>query len=519
MVNDLKTGYVLVLDCGTQSMRCIVYDAKGVLLGVTKVKYPAYEMNDEGFIEMHPDIFWDSACSAVEKFWQQNPEIMDKVVAVTLASQRSTSVFVDIDGKPLRNAISWMDTRKLKDNYKINGLSKRLYKLLKVWDAIDSYNRGCPYHWVKMNEPELMEKVHKLLFLSTYLNFKMTGLYKDCKTSTVGYIPFSTKKLDWAGKGDIESQVFHMEKKHLFELVEPGDEIGKLTAEAAAAFKLPAGIPVIAAGSDKACETLGIGCLDTSSVSVSLASMVTVETTTDTHMPLYPLGTVFPAAIKGKFTPELGITRGFWLISWFIDEFAELEKNECCDRDVSIERLLNEKLDKIAPGADGLLMQPYWMSDVRHPGASGTVIGFNDNHTRIHFYRALIEGLGYSIKEGIESIENKTRKTVERIGLSGGGSQSDILCQLLANLFDKQVYVVQSHETSALGAAVLSYVHLDQYKNIEEAVDKMVRITKTYEPQPEIAEIYEKLYEDVYKLTYKRLQPVYKKMAELSTRN
>ncbi len=113
----MKTGYVLVLDCGTQSMRCIVYDAKGVLLGVAKVKYPAYETTDEGFIEMHPDIFWDSACSAVEKFWQQNPEIMDKVVAVTLASKRSTSVFVDKDGKPLRNAISWMDTRKLKDNY------------------------------------------------------------------------------------------------------------------------------------------------------------------------------------------------------------------------------------------------------------------------------------------------------------------------------------------------------------------------------------------------------------------
>ena len=222
--------------------------------------------------------------------------------------------------------------------------------------------------------------------------------------------------------------------------------------------------------------------------------------------------------MKGKFNPELGITRGFWLVSWFIDEFAELEKNESSDSNISIERLLNEKLDKVPPGSDGLLMQPYWMSDVRHPGASGTLIGLNDKHTRIHFYRALVEGLGYSIKEGIKSIELKTSDTIEKIGLSGGGAQSDILCQLLANLFNKTVYVVQSHETSALGAAVLSYVYLNKYKTVEEAVSQMVRITKTYEPEAEAAKQYEKLYQHVYKLTYKRLQPVYKKMIELKIR-
>lgn len=66
------------------------------------------------------------------------------------------------------------------------------------------------------------------------------------------------------------------------------------------------------------------------------------------------------------------------------------------------------------PGSEGLLLQPYWLSDVRHPGATGTLIGLNDVHTRIHFYRALVEGLGYSIKEGIQSIEKKTRKRVEK---------------------------------------------------------------------------------------------------------
>jgi len=514
----LETGYVFVLDCGTQSMRGIVYDASGVLLGVDKVKYPKYEMNDEGFIEMDADIFWDSACEVVQKFRKQKPEIMANIVALTLASQRSTSVFVDKDGKPLKKAISWMDTRKADKNYNITKMQKKAYKLMKVWNIVDSYNRGCPYHWVKMNEPEIMAKVHKLLFISTYINYKLTGQYKDSRTAASGYIPFSAKRQDWAKKTDIEGKVFHVDKEHLFELVEPGSLIGNLTEESGKLLGLPVGLPVVASGSDKACETLGIGCLDETTVSVSLGSMVTVQTTTDTHMPLYKYGTVYPAAIKGKYNPELGITRGFWLINWFIEEFAELEKKESNDRQISIERILNEKLDKVAPGADGLLMQPFWMSDVRRPGASGTLIGLNDKHTRIHFYRALVEGLAYSIKEGIRSIEKKTHKEVQRIGLSGGGSQSKILCQVLANIFDKEVYVVQSHETTGLGAAILSYVYLGVYQGITEASNRMIQITKTYKPEAIVARRYNQLFEEVYELTYKSLQPVYKKMIELKIR-
>lgn len=514
----MGNDYVLVLDCGTQSMRCIVYDSEGKLLGLEKVKYPKYYQNDEGFVEMHPDVFWDSAVKSVQKFWESNPEIMKNVKAITLASQRVTSVFVDKEGKPLRNAISWMDTRKTKTNFKISSIQKQMYKAIKAWDIVDSYNRLCPYHWVSINEPEVIKNTHKLLFLSTYINFKLTGQFKDSVTSAIGYIPFSRKRLDWAHKTDLESLVFHVKKEHLFCLVDPGELIGRLTLESAKQLNLPEGIPVVAAGSDKACETLGVGCLDVTKASVSLASMVTVETTTDKYMPLYNLGTVYPAALKGKYNPELGIHRGFWLISWFIEEFAELEKNECKARNCSIEHLLNEKLDKVPPGADGLLLQPYWMSDVRHPGASGTLIGLDDRHTRIHFYRALVEGLGYSIKEGINSIEAKTNKKVEKIGLSGGGAQSSILCQLLADIFNKPVYVVQSHETTGLGAAILGYVYLKKYNSVEDAVQNMVKETRVYEPDVELAKRYDELYNQVYKLTYKRLQPVYKKMVELKLR-
>lgn len=511
-------GYVFVLDCGTQSMRGIVYNRHGELLGSEKIKYPKYETSQHGFFEMDPDVFWNAAVGVVNRFWENNPEIMEKVVAITLASQRSTSVFVDSDGKPLRNAVSWMDTRKTEKNYKINAAQKRAYKALKVWNIVDNYNRSCPYHWVAQNEPETMKKVHKLLFISTYINFRLTGKYRDSLTSASGYIPFSGKRLDWAKKTDIEGRIFHVKQEHLFELVQPGELIGKLTKESAGLMHLPEGLPVITGGSDKACETLGIGCIDDTSVSVSLASMVTVQTTTDAYMPLYPYGTVYPSVIKGKYNPELGITRGFWLVSWFVDEFAELEKKESNEKKVSIERVLNQKLDKVAPGCDGLLMQPYWMSDVRHPGASGTLIGLNDVHTRIHLYRALVEGLGYSIKEGICGIEKKTHKTVKRVGLSGGGSQSEILCQLFANILNKEVYTVQSHETTALGAAVISYVHLDEYKDLEEASKEMIHITKVYKPEEDVAKRYNQLYEEVYSLTYKRLQPVYKKMIELKLR-
>lgn len=508
---------VLVLDCGTQSMRSVIFNNKGELLCLEKVKYPKYQTNSKGHAEMHPDIFFDSAVEGVKKLWKKYPNYMDNVAAITVASQRSTSVFVDKFGKPLKNAISWMDQRKTKKNYNINAAQKRVYKTLKVWDLLDSYNRGCPYHWVKENEPHIMDKVHKLLFLSTYLNYRLTGNYIDSITSAPGYIPFSNKRLDWATKIDIEGKIFDVKKEHLFELVQPGELIGTLTEQTAKLFNLKPGIPVVASGADKACETIGIGCFDESTVSVSLASMVTVQTTTDKFLPLYKYGTVYPAAIKDKYTPELGITRGFWLIQWFIDEFAELEKQESNGKEVSIERVLNEKLEKVPPGSEGLLMHPYWMSDVRHPGATGTLIGLRDVHTRIHMYRALVEGLGYSIKEGIKSIEKKTKVIVKRVGLSGGGSTSDILCQLLSNILNKELYVVQTHETTSLGASMIGYIHLNDYKDVNEAAEGMVHFKKSYTPIKKIAEIYENLFKEVYELTYKRLQPVYKKMMELES--
>ncbi len=511
----MNADYVLVLDCGTQSMRGIIIDPQGKLLAIEKEKYPKYETNLDGHCEMEADVFWDSAVTCVNKLWESHEGLMEHVAVITLASQRSTSVFVDETGTPLRKAISWMDRRSIKDNVGMTRFNKRVFKLAGAWDIVDDYNRSCPYHWVQVEEPEVMEKLHKLLFLSTYLNFKMTGKFTDSVTSAPGYIPFSSKRMTWANKYDIEGKVFFVDKAHLYDLVQPGEFIGELTEDAKTAFGFTRPVSVIAGGSDKACETIGVGCFDSSVVSVSLASMVTVETTTEKYMPLYSAGTVYPSAIPGRYNPELGITRGFWLISWFIEEFGELEKQESKNLDTSIERLLNEKLKHVPPGSDGLLMQPFWMSDVRYPRASGTLIGLNDVHTRIHFYRALLEGLGYSIREGIDAIERKTKKEVERIGLSGGGSQSEIICQLLANILNKEVYVVQTHETTGLGAAMLGYIHLGLYDSVAEASIEMIDVQKTYYPVESIADRYDVLYKDLFGYTYKKMKPIYERMVDL----
>ena len=114
--NIVGNGNVLVLDCGTQSVRSIIFDKKGDLLGIEQVKYPKYETKDTNFYEMDADVFWDSFVLSVERLWRSKPELMKTVKAVTVTSQRSTSVFVDKDGKPLRNAISWMDQRKTENN-------------------------------------------------------------------------------------------------------------------------------------------------------------------------------------------------------------------------------------------------------------------------------------------------------------------------------------------------------------------------------------------------------------------
>jgi len=168
----------------------------------------------------------------------------------------------------------------------------------------------------------------------------------------------------------------------------------------------------------------------------------------------------------------------------------------------------------VAPGSDGLVLQPYWSPGLRFPGpeARGAVIGFSDVHTRAHLYRAILEGLAYALREGAERTEKRSGIPITELRVAGGGSQSDAALQLTADVFGLPASRPHLYEASALGAAMDAVVGVGIHKDFPTAIREMTRVRDTFEPDSKTHARYNDLYHGVYKNMYNRLKPLYEFM-------
>lgn len=508
----MESKVVLTIDCGTQSVRAMLFDEHGALLGKVKRNFQAYHSPRPDWAEQDADLYWDQLCEATQQLKTDVPELFHKIEAVALTTQRDTAVFVDRKGKPLRPAVVWMDQRKLDTHLPFNHTQALALWVSGMKETAIDFNRNCPAHWVHVHEPDIWASTHQVLLLSGYLLFRLSGRLVDSDASQAGKVPFNHKKRQWEPSFSIKGQIFQIPKDKLPILVEPGKELGQITEQAAESTGIPIRLPIIATASDKACETIGVGCKNDHVASISLGSQASIQTTTLRYFEPLRFIPPFAAMMPNAFNPEIQIYKGYWMISWFRKEFAQKEQKEAEELGIAPEELLNQRLASIPAGSDGLILQPLWGAGVKRPEARGAIIGFNDIHTRIHIYRAIIEGIGYALLEGAEQIEKKLGHKFDAFAISGGGSQSDAICQISANLLNRSVYRVQTHETSGLGAAIAAFVGLGHYNNFEEAIDAMSHPTDWFQPDPKETKLYRKIYSQIYRKMYRQVKPLYKEL-------
>lgn len=512
---NMKEKLLLTIDIGTQSIRGIIFDNFGNIIEKEKREYNPYFSNAPGYAEQDADVYWKTICEVCQKLKNVNRAAFESILGVTLTSMRNTVVMVDENGIPLRPAILWLDQRMAEAKEKIPVIYGMAFKALKQQEKIHNFKRVFRWQWIKENEKDTYYKTYKYLLLSAYLNYKLTGYYLDSSASQIGYIPYDFKKRKWASKLDVKSVVFDIDKDKMTDLVEPGELLGRISKTASTETGLKEGLPVIASGSDKGCETLGTGCLDSSTGNISLGSAVTIQTTIDKYIEIHPFIPAYPAVIPKKYNPEVQINRGYWMIRWFKKEFAEKEVLESKVQDIPVEVLLDNLLNTVPPGSEGLFLQPYWGGELKDPFAKGAVIGFTDEHTRAHLYRAIIEGINYAVLDGIEAIERKTGRRIETLAISGGGSQSDNICQITADMIGRVVYRVQTYETSGLGAAVCGFKALNVFDTYDAAVKNMVRQENIFKPNSDNSKKYKMLYNNIYKKIYPSLKKLYKEMDKI----
>lgn len=476
---------LLAIDCGTQSVRALLFDLKGNLLAISQIPIEPYYSTAPGLAEQKPEVFWDALCQACQGLWKNKAVSKDSIAAVSLTTQRSTVVNVDENGKPLRPAIIWLDQRRAQKIPAIKGFWNVAFKVAGATTTVEYLQRECEANWIAHNQPDIWKKTHKYLYLSGYLTYQLLNRFVDSVGCQVGYMPFDYKTQKWAAKSHWYWQALAISPKKLVDLVEVGQPLGEITSRAAKATGIPQGLPLIAAAADKACEVLGAGSLEPNVACLSYGTTATINTTHKKYIEAVPLIPPYPAAVPNLYNLELQIYRGYWMVSWFKQEFGLREQRIADETGVEPEFLFDDLVNSVPPGSEGLVLQPYWSPGLRNPGpeARGAIIGFSDVHTRAHMYRAILEGLAYALREGKDRTEKRSKIIIDQIRIAGGGSQSDAAMQLTADIFGLPVSRPHLYETSGLGAAINASVGVGLHANYHEALKAMTRLGKTFMPK------------------------------------
>jgi sugar (pentulose or hexulose) kinase len=514
----MTTDLLLSIDVGTQSIRALLFDLRGQLVARSRAPIEPYFSERPGWAEQHPAYFWESLCRACQQLWAQSGALKEAVKGVALTAQRATVINVDQDGQPLRPAIIWLDQRRTEGLPPVGGLWGLAFKLARAGETVAYLQAEAEANWIRTHQPDVWDRTHKYLYLSGYLTYRLTGRFVDSVGCQVGYMPFDYKRLRWAGRRDWKWQAVPMDQTLLAELVPPAGLLGEITVAAAADTGIPAGLPLVAAAADKACEVIGAGCLEPHIGCLSYGTTATINTTHTKYVEVIPLIPPYPAAAPGAYSLEVSIYRGYWMVSWFKQEFGLREQLIAEQRGLQPEELFDELVNQVPPGAMGLTLQPYWSPGLKVPGpeAKGAVIGFGDVHTRAHVYRAILEGLAYALREGAERTARRSRVPITELRVAGGGSQSDAAMQLTADIFGLPAARPHVYEASGLGAAIDAAVGLGLHPDFSSAVREMTHPGHTFEPNPETQEIYEGLYQRVYKRMYKQLKPLYEEIRAIT---
>lgn len=511
----MKEPLILTIDFGTQSVRAGLFNKKGETVALVKEKYnPPYFSPKKGYAEQDPEYYFESLCKVTKKLVEENKDKMDDVLGIVMSFFRDSVVCLDKDNKVLRPAILWLDERRAEGKQKLPVLHRFLFKLIGMKPTIELNLKRSMAQWIKENEPEIWQKTDKFMMISTFITMKLVGDYVDSPCSQAGHLPINFKKGVWYKNPEkhLKGQIFGVDAKRLCKLVPVGEVLGEITEEASRLTGLPVGMKMFSGGSDKSAETLGLGVIDDRTAAISYGTASTIEIPINKYKDAEPFLPSYPAIVKGYYNLDVQVYRGYWMLNWFAKQFGTQEVEKILDEKEEIEKLNKAMLD-IPPGSDGLVLQPYWGPGLRRPLAKGAIIGFSDTHTKMHVYRAIIEGIAYCLKEGLELFEKKRlHHKIDKIRISGGGSQSDAICQITADIFGLPVSRIQTFECSSLGCAIAGFVAVGEFNCVHCAVKEMVHQSDEFLPNPENTKRYKYLFENVYMPMYPSLKNIYAKV-------
>ena len=438
--------YFIGVDSGSQSTKVYIYDEEGrVVCGANEPLKPMMSRKP-GYVEHPGDDLWDSLKVVLKKLMKEFKGDPRDIVGIGICSIRCCRVFMDKDGSLAEPIMSWMDVRAY-ETY--------------IDDSRIAYTGST----------------------SGYLTFRLTGDIKDTVANAYDWqFPTDLDTWEWS-KDEAHFNKFNIPREKLFELQLPGTILGFVNTQAAVETGLPIGIPVVATANDKAVEALGSGLIEPNVGLVSLGTYITSMVFGDTNIKNSSNFFTNLSNVPFKYLYESGgIRRGMWLISWYKSIIGEEYAKKAESEGFVVEDYLAREAELLNPGSDGLFTIPDWLAPATQLYRKGVILGFDERHTRGHIYRSLLEGIALTLKNSYSAMCEELGKTPNKIIVSGGGSNSDLYMQIIADIYGVRTVRNVVNGAASLGAAISVAVATGIYPDYETAVRKMIKQRDEFTP-------------------------------------
>ena len=499
MTADLVVG----VDCSTTAAKAVVWTADGTSLSSARVPYELSQPRP-GWGEQNAEDWWSAFCGAVRRAVQTVDAT--RVAAITLTHQRESFVCLDDHGQPLRPAMLWLDSRAVHEVEELG--TPEVHRLTgKPPNPTPGWYKLV---WLQRHEPDTMRRVGKVVDLHGFIVHRLTGQWK---TSIASADPLGIVDLSTGDYSDDLLTACGLDRRHMAELVQPGEAIGPLRDDVADSLGLCRGTVVVAGAGDGQAAQLGTGITAPGAAFLNLGSGIVSGTVSKTYSYGREYRTLF-AATPGRFSLETFMGGGTFNLTWFVERFSAVDPR-ALGLDVSAEAILETAAAQLPPGAEGLMVLPYWtgaLTPYWDHNARGVMLGLTGVHGKSHVYRALLEGIAFEQRLLTEGAEASIHDPIDRLIALGGGSRSPVWCQIIADVMGRPVEVVREAESTCLGAGMLAAAAVGIHPSITEAATAMSGTSRCYRPDPAVAGVYDRLFA-VYRDVYPALRPVFARLA------
>ena len=524
--------YIIIYDFGTSSAKTCLFkiDSEIRLVAGSSAEYGLY-ITDNGGAEQDTEEWWSALCSTTHDLFLKSDIKPSEIDGMAFCSQMQGAVFVDENGNALRRPMNYLDQKGVKEYkdcmgrgiIKVSGCS--LYKLVRnlIVNYAGSTSAKDPvwkYKWVEKNEPDVFKKIYKWLDIGDYLTSRCTGrIVRTADTAFATFLYDTRRKKEGWNKSLLN--MYNVNPDHMPDIIDCTDQAGTLTATAAEELGLVPGIPVFGGGGDTTFVNIGAGCTKPGDTHIYIGTSGWVSTFMDHQtVDINAMITGVLSAKHGYFNYYAELETAGKCFEWVKDHLALDEVGVYLDQKMitdaeskylSLYDYLSTEVGKVPPGANGVIFTP-WLHGNRCPfedsKAGGMFFNIRIGNGKRDMIRAVLEGICYHLRWLLECVEKKV-KTSDIIRFVGGGALSPLTAQMLADITGRTVETVNNtQEVGAIGAALVVAAGI-KGEDVLELSRRLVKANRTYVPNPENKEAYERNFR-VFKNLYKSNAANYK---------